>query len=117
MLLALWDRLFEGDFENRGVEVFKKHYDQVRELVPQDRLLEYDVSHGWGPLCEFLGEDAPQAPFPFTNSISDFQRGFRGQNTRKIRGAIIKAVLLVLAMATIWMSFGYIAKWTNDIGM
>lgn len=116
MLVALWDRLFEGDFENRGVDVFKRHYDQVRELVPAGRLLEYDVSQGWGPLCEFLGEEVPAgAPFPFTNTISDFQRGFRGHNTRRIRGAVVKAVLLVLAVATIWMSFGYIARWTDGM--
>lgn len=115
MLVTLWDRLFEGDFENRGVEVFKRHYDLVRELVPPERLLEYDVGDGWGPLCEFLGEDRPAAPFPYTNTISDFQHGLRGRNNRKIRNAIFKAVILVLGMACIWMSFGYISKWTHVI--
>ncbi|KAL1863869.1 hypothetical protein Daus18300_008018 [Diaporthe australafricana] len=115
MLVALWERLFEGDFENRGVEVFKRHYDLVRELVPADRLLEYNVGDGWAPLCEFLGEDAPAAPFPFTNTISDFQHGLRGRNNRKLRDAIVKALVLVLGMACIWMSFGYISRWTGVI--
>lgn len=115
MLVALWERLFEGDFENRGVEVFKRHYDLVRELVPEDRLLEYSVGDGWAPLCDFLGEDCPAAPFPFTNTISDFQHGLRGRNTSKIRDAVVKALVLVLGMACIWMSFGYISRWTGVI--
>lgn len=113
MLLLLWDRLFQGDFENRGKEVFRSHYDLVRELVPSDRLLEYDVSCGWEPLCKFLGEDIPDMPFPFTNSANDFQAGLRGRNSRKIRDGVIKALTFVLALACVWMAFGYISKWTG----
>ncbi|KUI56234.1 hypothetical protein VP1G_03654 [Cytospora mali] len=115
MLLTLWDRLFQGDFENRGKEVFKSHYDMVRSLVPADRLLEYDVGQGWEPLCKFLGEDIPDMRFPYTNSSRDFQVGIRGRNNRKIRDAVMKAVALVLGLACIWMAFGYISKWTGLI--
>lgn len=115
MLLMLWDRLFHGDFENRGKEVFRNHYDLVRELVPSDRLLEYDVSRGWEPLCQFLGEDVPDLPFPFTNSANDFQAGIRGRNNRKIRDATVKVLAFVLSMACIWMSFVYISRWTGVI--
>lgn len=111
--MLLWDRLFQGDFENRGKEVFRSHYDLVRELVPSDRLLEYDVSCGWEPLCKFLGEDIPDMPFPFTNSANDFQAGLRGRNNRKIRDGILKAVIFVLALACVWMAFGYISRWTG----
>lgn len=114
MLLLLWDRLFQGDFENCGKEVFNAHYDLVRELVPKDRLLEYDVSHGWEPLCKFLGEDIPEASFPFTNTADDFQAGIKGRNSRKIRDAIIKVIAFVLFMACIWMTFGYISKFTGS---
>lgn len=115
MLLTLWDRLFQGDFENRGKEVFRNHYDLVRQLVPADRLLEYDVGQGWRPLCEFLGEDIPDMEFPYTNSSRDFQIGIRGRNNRKIRDAVLKAVVLVLGLACVWMAFGYISKWTGLI--
>ena len=115
MLLTLWDRLFQGDFENRGKDVFKAHYDLVRQLVPPERLLEYDVSQGWEPLCNFLGEEIPDERFPYTNSSRDFQNGIRGRNNRKIRDAVIKVLALILGMACIWMSFGYISKWTGLI--
>lgn len=115
MLLLLWDRLFQGDFENRGRDVYRRHYDLVRELVPADRLLEYDVSRGWGPLCKFLGEDVPDEPFPYSNSADDFRAGLRGRNNRKIRDAAVKAVAFVLGMACIWMSFVYVSRWTGVI--
>lgn len=114
MLLLLWDRLFQGDFENRGKEVFQAHYDLVRQLVPKDRLLEYDVSHGWAPLCAFLAEDVPDAPFPVSNTATDFQAGIRGRNNRKIRDAAIKALAFVLFLACVWMTFGYISRFTDS---
>ena len=33
-------------------------------VMPPERLLEYNVSAGWGPLCRFLGSPIPMAPFP-----------------------------------------------------
>jgi Sulfotransferase domain len=32
--------------------------------VPADRLLVYEVTHGWEPLCAFLGVPVPDEPFP-----------------------------------------------------
>jgi hypothetical protein len=39
----------------------------VRNTVPKERLLEFDVKQGWGPLCEFLGKPVPASPFPHIN--------------------------------------------------
>lgn len=39
----------------------------VRNTVPKDRLLEFDVKQGWGPLCDFLGKPVPSVPFPHIN--------------------------------------------------
>jgi len=33
-------------------------------LLPADRLLVYEVSQGWEPLCGFLGVTVPAEPFP-----------------------------------------------------
>ena len=47
----------------------------VRKLVPKERLLEYRIEEGWGPLCEFLGEDVAMLngeEFPKGNSAEDF---------------------------------------------
>ena len=39
----------------------------VRKTVPRDRLLEFDVKQGWGPLCEFLGKPVHSTSFPHIN--------------------------------------------------
>ena len=46
---------------------YQKHYDTVRSIVPEDRLLEYNVKEGWGPLCKFLNLPIPDVPFPHIN--------------------------------------------------
>ena len=48
---------------------YEEHNRRVREVIPSDRLLKYDVRQGWAPLCKFLDvEECPQVPFPKTNS-------------------------------------------------
>jgi hypothetical protein len=67
------------DFDNRidrehAVAVFERHNADVRAAVPADRLLVYEVSQGWEPLCAFLGVPVPDAPFPWVNSNEEFRR-------------------------------------------
>ncbi|KAK4494751.1 hypothetical protein PRZ48_014107 [Zasmidium cellare] len=47
--------------------VYKEHYRRVRELVPKERLLNYELGSGWEPLCEFLGKEVPSVEFPWIN--------------------------------------------------
>ena len=52
-----------------SIASYEEHNRKVRELIPQDRLLEYSVKEGWEPLCKFLElESCPTTPFPKTNS-------------------------------------------------
>jgi hypothetical protein len=51
---------------------FRRHTEEVIAAVPKDRLLVFEVSQGWGPLCEFLGVPAPDAPYPRENSREQF---------------------------------------------
>ena len=46
----------------------------VRRHVPQEQLLVYEVKEGWGPLCEFLGVEEPDKPFPRLNDAAEVQR-------------------------------------------
>jgi hypothetical protein len=44
----------------------------VKDAIPSDRLLVFEVADGWEPLCAFLGADVPDGPFPRTNSTDEF---------------------------------------------
>ena len=46
----------------------RKHYEEhnahVKDVVAKEKLLLYRAEMGWGPLCDFLGKEAPDKPFP-----------------------------------------------------
>ncbi|GAA4633031.1 sulfotransferase family protein [Actinoallomurus vinaceus] len=70
----VWDGTFGGRFEDaeHAMAVFTEHNDAVRREVPAERLLEFQVKQGWGPLCDFLGVPVPDEPFPRSNDRQEF---------------------------------------------
>lgn len=66
---------FQGKFEDKAAaeKIFDKHIEDVRAYVPADKLLVYDVSEGWGPLCKFLGVSEPTEAFPHLNKKENFK--------------------------------------------
>lgn len=46
---------------------YRRHSAHVRQNAPEGQLLVFDLSKGWGPLCEFLGKPVPDVPFPHQN--------------------------------------------------
>ena len=65
--------------EAAATAAYEQRLADVRAAVPADRLLVYDVSDGWRPLCSFLGVPVPAEPFPFLNRRSEFWQGFGGE--------------------------------------
>lgn len=43
----------------RSKDAYRHHYRDVREMVPRERLLEFELRQGWEPLCRFLGKEVP----------------------------------------------------------
>ena len=72
----VWEGAFDGRFGDRGhaIETFERHNEGVKRRVPPERLLVYEVKQGWGPLCDFLGVEAPDEPFPHLNDGEAFRR-------------------------------------------
>jgi len=64
-------------WRDRCKQGYLAHYDKVRRTVPQERLLEFNVSDGWAPLCSFLGLPVPDMPFP---DVNDRTNGHPGQH-------------------------------------
>ncbi len=63
-----------GDHADRATAIaaYRAHNARVREIVPADRLLVFDVRQGWEPLCGFLGVPEPATAFPRANQRSEF---------------------------------------------
>jgi sulfotransferase family protein len=96
MLRDLFDKFFENDFARRGKEMYMKHCENVRHLVPKERLLEYDIRQGWDPLCKFLGEEMPKEEFPRCNGIDSFVARCSARNRRQICNGLFRILVLSL---------------------
>jgi hypothetical protein len=79
--VALVERMFwspEGTFATgherpeQLIDAFVKHNEEVKRVVPADRLLVWEVKEGWEPLCDFLGVDVPAQPLPHANDRETF---------------------------------------------
>jgi len=50
-----WDIFCDNEVNDgeKCLRRYQEHYELVREVVPQERLLEWEVAEGWDGLCEF----------------------------------------------------------------
>lgn len=75
LLAAVWEEHFGGwqAFLDRprAIAAYEAHVDDVRSNAPRDRLIEWQVSHGWGPLCGALGVAIPDVPVPHLNASTE----------------------------------------------
>ncbi|MGB5653247.1 MAG: sulfotransferase family protein [Robiginitalea sp.] len=54
------------------IDGFNAHNKAVREVIPAEQLLVFQVKDGWEPLCKFLNVAVPNDPFPRTNNREEF---------------------------------------------
>ncbi len=67
---------FGGRLDDRdhAIAVFRAYEEEVRRTIAPERLLAYDVSQGWEPLCAFLEVPVPDTEFPRTNTSEEFRK-------------------------------------------
>jgi Sulfotransferase domain len=71
----IWQGTFDNRFEDKeyAIAVFLRHIQEVKQYVPAEKLLVYEVKEGWEPLCAFLGVAVPTGkPFPHDNDRANF---------------------------------------------
>jgi hypothetical protein len=72
--------LYKETFHNKTddkeamIALYHQWNEEVQRTVPAEKLLVYEVSEGWEPLCKFLNVPIPDTPFPRTNSKESFQK-------------------------------------------
>ena len=71
---VIWSGTFDGGFRRRdhAIKVYESHNAEVTATIPAERLLVYETGSGWDPICEFLGLDVPDAPYPMSNTRTSF---------------------------------------------
>jgi hypothetical protein len=84
--LEFVDRMFwselgtfpDGHSREALIEGFNAHNERVKQVVPEERLLVWEVTDGWEPLCEFLEVPVPSEPVPHINDTASFLEGVLG---------------------------------------
>jgi hypothetical protein len=101
--LAEKDFLVDGDYSKENcIRVFENWKQDVIDSCPKDKLLVFDVKHGWEPLCKFLNVPIPDVPFPNVNETASFKKATRRDNM--IGTSIFVAFLaIVISLALIFL--------------
>jgi hypothetical protein len=69
------------DFSDRdsALAAYRANNRKVRDTIPAERLLVFNVADGWEPLCKFLEVPVPETPFPHTHPKKEFWEHFGGE--------------------------------------
>ena len=75
MVSDLFANRFTDRYDDKDalMAAYERHNAAVREGVPAERLLEWQPGDGWQPICERLGLDVPDEPFPHVNTTDEFR--------------------------------------------
>ncbi|KAF1838905.1 putative NAD dependent epimerase/dehydratase [Decorospora gaudefroyi] len=60
-----WEELYGP--QHIDIQHWHTHVAYLERVVPKEKLFWFDVRDGWGPLCEMLGKEVPDVPFPRVN--------------------------------------------------
>ncbi|BCS17355.1 sulfotransferase family protein [Aspergillus puulaauensis] len=96
-LEVLWIKMFGVDRPNVGV--YGKHLERLRDVVPPEKLRLFNVKDGWEPLCEMLGVDVPEVPFP---RINDSEAIDRTAQYHIRRGLLRWGAVVAVVGAVVW---------------
>lgn len=105
MTNLIWDK---GDYSetSKSAKHYLEHNELVRKVCPPEKLLEFKLGTGWEPLCEFLGKDIPDTPYPNTNDkemFLMFQRAILDRATvRAVQKVLLCAVPVGMVAGVAW---------------
>lgn len=101
-LLAIqWKRLYGVEAGSHGRDTYARHIAWLKETVPEDRLVFFDVKDGWEPLCKALRKKVSEGiPFPRINDSEEINRTaqYHIQQGLMRWGAILAAVSVAVGV-------------------
>lgn len=98
----------KADAEKKSDAKYREHYALVRKMTPPDRLLNFELSSGWEPLCEFLGKPIPDVPFPHLNEqawLDEKVQLILRKGLKSLAGNLLPYVLPVILAAVGYLLF------------
>lgn len=109
-LLGFFGAKDVDELRAKAKDGYKAHYRRMREMVPKERLLDFKIEEGWGPLCDFLGKEIPEGvPFPHVNDAEALKVKLREHMADMLKSLASKAGPWVAAALAV-VAGVYIAK-------
>ena len=95
----IWQRSLQGTMSDKAKAIarYDAHVEEVKAAVPQDKLLVFQVSQGWAPLCAFLGVEQPKTDFPNLNDRASIKKTIQGV----MKGAYMTLAIYIVAAAVL----------------
>lgn len=107
MTRLLFKGVFGNDFEKNGRQVYEDQYRTVRELVPKDQLLEFQIGEGWDRLCPFLEVETPTVPYPRVNEATAFKDRNKLRFRQSLKRGTPKLAATVIAVTGVLSAVGW----------
>ncbi len=89
----------QAEMREKARRAYRDHYAIVRRVTPKSRLLEYQLTDGWRPLCDFLDKPVPDVPFPRVNDSEALQELLAIIIKRGLYNAFMRTVRFTLPLA------------------
>ncbi|XP_078482436.1 uncharacterized protein LOC108950589 isoform X2 [Ciona intestinalis] len=83
------------------LRLFRRHTQDVIQNAPKENLLLFRLSDGWGPLCDFLGKNVPDTPFPHKNKDASYLQDARDRHPVMQRMAKEMKITLTVFIALV----------------
>ena len=103
---VIWKGIFHNKLEDKAhaIEVFNSHIEEVKRVVPEERLLVFEARHGWEPLCKFLNVPVlVDKPYPHKNNGATLRKILKYRTQLKWGMVTALIALLYLIMRTLIM--------------
>lgn len=91
--------------KKNAADIYRRHYRDVRAKVPKDNLLNYQLGSGWEPLCQFLGKEVPDVPFPHRNEADILENAMGTVMMKSVKRSLRNVVVVGVAAFAIWRYF------------
>jgi hypothetical protein len=96
---VVWKGIFHNKLEDKAcaIKVFNNHIEEVKRVVPEERLLVFEARYGWEPLCKFLNVPVPvDKPYPHKNDGATLRKILKYRTLLKWGAVVLLIALLYL---------------------
>ena len=90
--------------------LYREHNEHIRRLCSKERLLNFRLDEGWGPLCDFLAIEDPGVPFPRLNEGAALKEKFKEFEKRSMTLIVRNVIMVVVSIFVGLLAMGWVRR-------